>query len=189
MKCSKCGAEYEGNFCSNCGANIFRNVEVAIPDKALALQQKTAKGCLIAILFPIILIISLIILFTVQSHTPEQLGKYGEVYKSSNEDIDGSNSVINVTNIYKKGNNIIIDVGAPTADQIAWAYKKFMFFDALDDHGKSIKIGQISMSKPDNNENVEMEFTLKCDDYSKCKYIKIGTYKMSNGDILTFELK
>ena len=80
------------------------------------------------------------------NYSPKQLGEYGEVYKSTDLDIDGSNSVINISKISKTSRSVIVDIGAPTADQIAWAYEKFMYFNLEDEKG-NIKISLEKNSK------------------------------------------
>ena len=57
MKCSKCGNEFEGNFCPNCGLKIATV-------KDLETQKKATKGCLL-LLSPIILLIVCGIFFSI----------------------------------------------------------------------------------------------------------------------------
>lgn len=65
MKCSKCGTEFEGNFCPNCGNSALTSSnnetadsssETNIKKSPITLQQKMTLGCFTIIMVPIILI-------------------------------------------------------------------------------------------------------------------------------------
>lgn len=124
-----------------------------------------------------------------KEYKPEQLGEYGNIYKSEEKEEDESYAVINIASVKKKDNKtIIVDIGAPTAEQIAYAYKKFLSFNLLDEKGNSITVKKITLTDQTGNENVEARFTLTFDDASAGKYLEIGPYKMNNGDTLVFKV-
>ena len=79
-----------------------------------------------------------------KTYEPKGLAQYGEIYRdTNNQEPDGQYPVINITNIEKEEDNIIIKIGAPTKEQVKYAFNNYFFVEVLDEKGATLPINKL----------------------------------------------
>lgn len=123
------------------------------------------------------------------SYEPKESAKYGEVYRSTtNNEPDGSYPVINISNIEKKDGNIVISIGAPTIEQISYAYNNFLYVRPLDEKGNELKLDKINLEEI-GKEDVVAKLNITGVDIEKLKWIEVGPYKTTDNNPAIFKVE
>lgn len=123
------------------------------------------------------------------SYAPKELAAFNNIYKADKPASDGSSSIINIASAkLSPEGNIIIDVGAPLAQEVAYAYSNFLAFEVMDASGSSLTVDNIAMNEGDH-QTAEVVFTLKGSSFSDAKYVKIIPYKTGDGNPVIYELQ
>lgn len=147
------------------------------------------KRIIIAILMVFAMSITLSACGSSSSYVPKELATFNSIYKADNPSSNGSASVINITTAKLNADDkIMIEVGAPQAQEVVYAYSNFLAFDVIDASGNSVKIDKISINEGDHQTS-EAIFTLQGSSFSNAKYVKLLPYKTSAGNPVIFELQ
>lgn len=108
---------------------------------------------------------------------------YGNIYVCDNTDLDGGNSVINVTACSIGEDCVYIDIGAPTKQQMRHAFDNFLFVRLADKDQNEISVDRLSFSSisETGGECTIMVFLQDKQDLPAVHYVQIGPYKCRDG--------
>lgn len=144
----------------------------------------------ISLLLCLLLLFSLIGCGGNKNYKPEIEANYGEAYRSkNNKEPDGQYALINISNIEKKDENIIITVGAPTKEQIIYAFNNYLFVNLKDEKGNELKFDEIKLKTENLSGDAECEIWLtNVKDLDTVKYVEIGPYKINDNNPVVFKI-
>lgn len=125
-----------------------------------------------------------------KKYDPKVEASYGEIYRSkNNKEADGQYALINISNIEKKDENIIISVGAPTKEQIIYSFDNYLFINLKNEKGNDLKFDEIKLKTENLSSGTECEIWLtNVKDLDTVKYVEIGPYKINDTDPVVFKI-
>lgn len=111
------------------------------------------------------------------------LAIYGNIYACDNTDLDGGNSVINVTDCNIGADCVYIDIGAPTEKQMRHAFDNFLFVRLADKDQNEISVDRLNFSSisATGGECTIMVFLEDKQELPAVHYVQIGPYKCGDG--------
>lgn len=147
------------------------------------------KVCLILSL--LLMILSLEGCGSSDPYHPEEVAQYNTIYRStSNNELNGQYPVINIANIEKENGDIIISIGAPTEEQIIYAFDNYLYVNLLDEEGNTINFQEIKLKTKNLSSDAECEIWITTvEKLDEVKYIEVGPYKTDNDKKVIFEIE
>lgn len=121
-------------------------------------------------------------------YKPKEVAQYNMVYRTTtNREEDGQYPVINISNVYKEEDDIIIDIAAPTLKQITYSFDKFMYVRLMDEYGEELELDKIHLLPIESD--IEAKLKITGIDLEKVKWVELGPYKTNENNNLIFERK
>lgn len=125
---------------------------------------------------------------TKKEYIPEEIAEFNIPYRSTtNEEADGQYPIINVSSIEKRDGDIVINIGAPTADQVNYALDNFLYVRPLDVKGKELSLEKILINPIGGD--IEAELIITGVDIENIKWLEIGPYKTNDDNKIIFKVE
>lgn len=123
-----------------------------------------------------------------KEYDPEEIAEFNTDYRSTtNQETNGQYASINVSSIEKREGNLVINIGAPTTEQVNYALDNFLYVRPLDIKGKELKLDKILLNPIGGD--IEAELIITGADVENIKWLEIGPYKTNNDNKIIFKVE
>lgn len=123
-----------------------------------------------------------------KDYAPKEIAEFNMVYRSAtNKDNMGMNATINISSIEKREGNLVINIGAPTIEQINYAFDEFLYVLPMDIEGKELSLDKITLNPIGGD--IEAELVVTGVDAEKVKWVEIGPYKINDKNPVVFTVE
>lgn len=123
-----------------------------------------------------------------KEYDPEEIAEFNTDYRSTtNQETNGQYASINVSSIEKREGNLVINIGAPTTEQVNYALDNFLYVRPLDIKGKELKLDKILLNPIGGD--IEAELIITGADVENIKWLEIGPYKTNDDNKIIFKVE
>lgn len=123
-----------------------------------------------------------------KEYDPEEIAEFNTDYRSTtNQEADGQYASINVSSIEKRDGDLVINIGAPTLEQVNYALDNFLYVRPLDIKGKELKLDKILLNPIGGD--IEAELIITGADVENIKWLEIGPYKTNDDNKIIFKVE
>lgn len=120
---------------------------------------------------------------------PGAEGEYNTVYRNTtNKELDGQYPVINVASIEKGEDKIIVNINAPTLEQLEYAVSKFLYLQPIDSLGGVLDFVDYKLEAVQDG-TIEAKLNISGIKTDEVKWLEIGPYKINDKDSLIFKVE
>jgi len=137
----------------------------------------------------IVLSIGLISCGGSKEFTPTTEGEYNIVYRNTtNKEVDGQYPVINVASIEKEESTLIVNIGAPTLEQLEYSVANLLYVQPMDSKGEAIDFDNFKLV-PVQDGTIEAKLRINGIKTDEVKWLEIGPYKINDTDKLIYKVE